>query len=273
MRIVVLGSNGMLGTYVSTYFKNKYDLLLINRSDYDLSKIDGSGFLDFISTKINNGDIIINAAGVIKQRDYNPIDSIMVNSILPHILEKLEKEHDCKVIHITTDCVFSGMKGKYTENDKHDCTDEYGKSKSLGENTNIMNIRTSIIGEEKFNKKSLISWLISNSGKEVDGYTNHLWNGVTCLELCKLMEIIIENKLYWKGIKHIFSPNTVSKLELITIINDVYELGVTINDKAADISCFRNLETIKGGGMIYKDIRDQIIDLKKFKPYLTNAWR
>jgi dTDP-4-dehydrorhamnose reductase len=265
MKIVILGSNGMLGTYLSTYFKNKFDLLLITRADYDLSKINEREFIDFITGKIDNDDIIINAAGVIKQRDYNPIESIMVNSILPHILENVQNKCNCKVIHITTDCVFSGLKGKYTEDDKHDCVDEYGKSKSLGENTNIMNIRTSIIGEEKFNKKSLISWVISNSGKEIDGYTNHLWNGVTCLELCILIENIIKEKLYWKGIRHIFSPNTVSKSQLISIINEVYELGITINDKETEVKCFRNLDTIKDDGMIYKDIRSQIIDLKKFK--------
>ena len=267
MVIVLFGSTGMLGRYVLKVLREKYEVICILRNDYDIENDNQSKLELQLNQILQKNDIIINCAGIIPQKYTNDKFKtfIKINTLFPRKLNDISIKNGYMFIHITTDCVFSGLKGKYTEDDKHDCVDEYGKSKSLGENTNIMNIRTSIIGDENFNKKSLITWIISNSGKEIDGYTNHLWNGVTCLELCILIENIIKEKLYWKGIRHIFSPNTVSKSQLISIINEVYELGITINDKETEVKCFRNLDTIKDDGMIYKDIRSQIIDLKKFK--------
>jgi dTDP-4-dehydrorhamnose reductase len=125
--------------------------------------------------------------------------------------------------------VFSGNRGNYTEKDLHDCVDDYGKSKSLGENLNNTNIRTSIIGEELFNKKSLIEWVKSNKNSTINGFSNHFWNGVTCLELAKFIEILINENNFWKGTKHIFSPESVSKYQLVNLINDVYNLDIKIN--------------------------------------------
>jgi dTDP-4-dehydrorhamnose reductase len=118
---------------------------------------------------------------------------------------------ECNVIHITTDCVFSGRGGRYDENSLHDCLDDYGKSKSLGENQNLTIIRTSIIGEEKTNKKSLLEWVKSQKNNLIFGYTNHFWNGVTCLEMSKFIFTLIKEQNYWKGVQHVYSPDIVSK--------------------------------------------------------------
>jgi dTDP-4-dehydrorhamnose reductase len=133
------------------------------------------------------------------------------------------------MIHITTDCVFSGKDGSYNELSEHDETNDYGMSKSLGELCNATIIRTSIIGEEVQNKRSLLEWVKSNKGKDINGFVNHFWNGVTCLELSNVIYKIINEKLYWNGVRHIFSPKSVSKFELVSMINEVYNLNIKIN--------------------------------------------
>jgi dTDP-4-dehydrorhamnose reductase len=189
---------------------------------------------------------------------------IAVNSLFPHTLNAVKNRCGAEVIHITTDCVFNGSKGNYNENDLHDCVDQYGKSKSLGENLNLTNIRTSIIGEEQRNKKSLLEWVRSNRNKTIDGYENHLWNGVTCLELTHIIEMIIAKKNYWNGIRHVFSPNTVSKYELASTINNIYNLDIKINKTQAKENCYRNLSTVYNNIYTEKTIEEQIKELKQF---------
>jgi dTDP-4-dehydrorhamnose reductase len=264
MRVILFGSNGMLGRYLRSYLSDKYELVAFTRADIDVSTIDEIKLLRFMHNNIEKDDVIINAIGIIKQRESDPLDMIMVNSVFPHLLAKFNSEVGCNVIHITTDCVYNGLKGGYVESDPHDCIDDYGKTKSLGENSKITNIRTSIIGEELENKKSLLEWVRSNKGKIIDGYENHLWNGVTCLELSKLISKIIKEKIYWTGVRHVFSPTTVSKYELVNMINDIYNLEITINKKNTATNCYRNLST-SFESMIDKNLREQIVELKEFK--------
>lgn len=263
MKIILFGSNGMLGNYLNTYLSIKYDMLSLTRKDIDLSNVSEDELMFFLEQNVKKEDVIVNACGVIKQRGYDIKDMIMVNSIFPNILAKFKEKTGCEIIHITTDCVYSGDKGLYEESNHHDCLDDYGKSKSLGENPKLTNIRTSIIGEEKLNKKSLLEWVKSNKNNTIDGYDNHLWNGVTCLELSKFINNIIENNSYWCGVKHIFSPNTVSKYELVIIINQIYDLNITINKKTTDINCYRNL-TSNSPQLITKTLYEQIIELKEY---------
>ncbi len=263
MRVIIFGSNGMLGTYLHKYLKKKYTVVPLTRMDIDIAKSSESEINNFLNKIMKEDDIIVNAAGVIKQREYQISDMIQVNSQFPNYLSKIKQRTRCRIIHITTDCVFNGLKGNYNENDKHDCLDEYGKSKSLGENSLITNIRTSIIGEEMHNKKSLIEWVKSQTGKEVFGYTNHLWNGVTCLELSKYIDKMIETDNIWEGVRHLFSPNTVSKFELVDMINKIYDLKISIKEKETIEICHRNLTTIHDL-KITKDLFEQIVELKKF---------
>lgn len=263
MKIVLFGSNGMLGTYLKLYLQDKYELLSLTREDIDLSITNESKLLNFLLKRVFKDDIIINAAGIIKQRKYKISDMIMVNSIFPHLLSKFKNDIGCNVVHITTDCVFSGLRGDYNELDSHDCIDDYGKTKSLGENPLITNIRTSIIGEELSNKKSLLEWVISSRNKVIDGYYNHLWNGMTCLELSKIIDKMIKNNIYWTGVRHLFSPDTVSKGDLIKMINNIYDLNITVNKRLADHSCYRNLST-SFDPLIEKPLYDQLSELRRF---------
>ena len=188
---------------------------------------------------------------------------IKVNSLLPHILAKVKAKKNCQVIHITTDCVFSGKDGFYTEESLHDAKDEYGKSKSLGESALNTNIRTSIIGEEILNKKSLLEWVKSQNNKQINGYDNHYWNGVTCLELAKQIKNMIENKNFWNGTKHFFSPEDISKYNLILLIKKIYKLNISVIKKPSTINCFRNLRTIYSNP-VTTSIEKQIIEQKNY---------
>jgi dTDP-4-dehydrorhamnose reductase len=253
MKVFIFGANGMLGRYLVQYLSSNFNVIPVTRNKIDLQQR-----FSLITEKYNfqSDDVIINATGVIKQRKYCPEDLIRVNSLFPHFLSTLK----CNVIHITTDCVFSGKDGSYTEYSLHDCLDDYGKSKSLGENPNLTIIRTSIIGEELQNKKSLIEWVKTHHNTTINGYLNHFWNGVTCLELAKHIEIIIKNKSYWKGVRHYCSPDTVNKYQLVSYINEIYDLNNVITPVMHD-HCDRSLSTVYTSPVTLS-IREQIIELK-----------
>jgi dTDP-4-dehydrorhamnose reductase len=233
MKIYIFGSNGMLGNYVKTHLAQFFTVIPFTRHDYDLSKLEIHSLDQLLfNNELQKDDIVINCAGVIpqasKQRDLNSRLYFTINSIFPVMLSQICDKYGAKIIHITTDCVFSGKDGNYNELSVHDETNDYGMSKSLGELCKATIIRTSIIGEELTNKRSLLEWVKSNKGTIINGYTNHFWNGVTCLQLAKIIHQIIQENLYWSSIRHIFSPRSVSKYELVSIINEVYKLDILI---------------------------------------------
>lgn len=234
-RILIFGSNGMLGRYITRLFKNKnYNVIKLTRKDYDLTNIAIESLEEMlVSKKINENDIIINCAGVIpqssKQKNVDTSIYFKINGEFPVILGQICDKYNAKMIHITTDCVFSGKDGQYDENSIHDETNDYGKSKSAGEKGKGTIIRTSIIGEELENKRSFLEWVRSNEGGEINGFIYHHWNGVTCLELAKIMEEIVREQKFWEGVRHIFSPTTVNKYEMASMINEIYKLNIRIN--------------------------------------------
>lgn len=233
MKIFIFGSNGMLGTYVNKYLSNYFTIVPLTRLNYDLFKLNIHSLEELLfNYNLEKDDVIINCAGVIpqasKQRSLNSKLYFTINSLFPVILSQLCDKYGAKMIHITTDCVFSGKDGLYNELSEHDETNDYGMSKSLGELCNATIIRTSIIGEELTNKRSLLEWVKSNEGREINGYINHFWNGVTCLQLSQIIYKIIQDNLYWEGVRHIFSPRSVSKFELVSMINEIYDLNINI---------------------------------------------
>ena len=166
MKVFIFGSNGMLGNYVKTYLSQYYEIYPLTRNDYDLSKIKINSLQELLLNKhLEKDDIIINCAGVIpqasKQRGLDTRLYFTINSLFPVILSQICDKHGAKMIHITTDCVFSGKHGLYNELSEHDEINDYGMSKSLGELCNATIIRTSIIGEEPINKRSLLEWVKS----------------------------------------------------------------------------------------------------------------
>lgn len=268
MRIVVFGKNGMLGNYVYSYFKTQgYDIVGLTRDDLNITK---ASYMDVYTTLWleDENTVVINCAGLIKQRtNTSKFDFVMVNTVFPHWLQKACDTLGCHLIHVTTDCVFNGLKGGYvgyTEKDIHDTTDVYGVTKSLGEPDKATVIRTSIIGEELRNQISLLEWVKSNKGKKVNGYTNHIWNGITCLQFAKICEDIIINNDYWEGVHHITSPDTVNKYELVKMISDVYELGIEVTPFISNIPCDRSMKTIYRAFFSIPHLKEQLIEMRKF---------
>ena len=210
---------------------------------------------------------------------------VIINSLFPHILYDICTLKGAKLIHISTDCVFSGEKGGYNETNKHDATDVYGKSKSLGEPENACIIRTSIIGEEIRNKKSLLEWVKSQKGKTVTGFKNVYWNGVTCLQLAKYIKEIIDKNTLWTGVKHytstrdisflnpltgypdppIMHHDFISKADLIHYISEIYDLNIHIE---YDTSIKKNMTLSSIYPLIETPtIGEQLEEMKEFNIY------
>jgi len=213
---------------------------------------------------------VINCAGVIKPRiaETGVAETIIINSVFPRLLADTCEALNIPLIHITTDCVFSGKQGFYKEDYIHDPTDIYGKSKSLGEPENCSVIRTSIIGEEPENKRSLLEWVKSQKNRSCKGFSNHLWNGVTCLQLAKVICQIIKENSFWSGCFHVYSPTDVNKYELLGMINEIYELDINIEETKAAEYCNRILRThfpIALEKFQIPELRQQIQELKEYK--------
>lgn len=265
-KVAVIGSTGMLGYAVSSYFKSKkYDVIEIHRQKFDLANDSPNKLEPLLAGR----EFVINCAGVIKPTiSKNTIENVLkINSTFPRNLAKFCSKHSIKLFHITTDCVYSGKKGKYTEEDFFDADDLYGLSKIAGENKDCMVLRTSIIGEEQGLSRSLLEWARSQTGKEVNGYTNHFWNGVTTLYLAEIIELIINQNLFQNGLFHIHSPNTVNKFELLQIFNRVYNLNyLKINPTEASEKADRSLASVFDltQKVAKKTLDDQIQAMKVF---------
>ncbi len=177
-----------------------------------------------IITEINP-DYIINCIGVlISESIKNPSNAIFINAYFPHKLKEYSDKINAKLIHISTDCVFDGTKGNYSEEDKKTAQDTYGMSKSLGEiiNNKDLTLRTSIIGPEiKENGEGLLHWLLNQNG-EINGYSKSIWGGVTTLKLAEIIELAIKND--FTGLIHVTNGVKISKYDLLNLIIDVFNL-------------------------------------------------
>ena len=272
MKVLLFGPNGMLGRYIFAYLKQfpKYDVVPIDRKTFEVG-VDSINDLDEIVFEYYSDEmIIINCIGLIPQNikkvgDINmeKREYYLVNSIFPIKLASIAEKYGLRMIHITTDCVFDGKIGKYNEIDYHSETNDYGLSKSLGEPDNCCIIRTSIIGEELENKRSLLEWVRSNKDGEINGYADHYWNGITCLQVAKIIDEMIEKDIYWMGVRHIFSPTSFSKYEIVKMINDIYELNIKINQIKCE-KVDKTLATLHGNIFYIPELWKQIEEMRKF---------
>lgn len=273
MKIFVLGSTGMLGRYVTKYLKQYYEVIEFNRDRLNAATAtDATLFQLFgIIYGISVGDVVINCMGTIKPQieTQGELNSILVNSVFPRRLADYLEKAGAHLIHPTTDCVYSGAKGMYTEEDGWDVNDVYGMTKALGEPHNATCIRTSIIGEEYRQARSLVEWAKANAGKEVFGYTNHYWNGITCLQFAKVCKIIITSNDYWFGVRHVFSPVGVSKAILLEMLTKAYSLKLEITYKTVgkcDRTLYTNFQTCSD--LEIPELFKQIIEMKDFSNIL-----
>ena len=268
MKIIVLGSTGMAGRYISSYLKQYFKVIELNRNHFDALNVD----VDYFDKIINQNDVVINCVGILKPY----IDTIgitethIINTTFPNLLNGICKQNDARFIHICSDCVFKGDKGNYSEIDKCDATDIYAITKKRVVNGTI--IRTSFIGNDlNDDGVGLMKWLTNNQNKTIDGYVNCLWNGITALELSKQIYKIILHENFWGGVRHIFSPKIISKYELCNLITDIYNLNIKVNKlKAQNIEgtiikkyLDRSLCSIHGS-MVKRSFETQLIEMKKF---------
>jgi dTDP-4-dehydrorhamnose reductase len=176
-------------------------------------------------------DYIVNCIGIIKQRPtaQEAIPAITINALLPHRLAALAAEWDGRVIHFSTDCVFSGARGAYTEEDESDAHDLYGRSKFLGEvsGANALTLRTSIIGRELVSHRSLLDWLLSQNGRSVRGFRRVIYSGVTTNHLADLAADIVRDHSDLSGLYQVAS-RPISKYDLLCLLRDAYSLDVEI---------------------------------------------
>jgi dTDP-4-dehydrorhamnose reductase len=221
--IALLGSQGMLGSALTRVLELDYQTF--DRPQYDAEN-------PFVWL---DGYRVINAIGVIKPYCENIERAIRVNALFPHTLPK-------GTIQIATDCVYSGEQGNYVETDPHDATDTYGKTKSLGEAPHINNLRCSIIGPEVKNHISLLDWFLSQD--KANGFTNHLWNGITTYHFAKIVQGVIREGIELPQLQHIVPANKVSKAELLRIIARAYNKDIPVTDTQADTSVDRTLATL-----------------------------
>jgi dTDP-4-dehydrorhamnose reductase len=263
-KVVILGSTGMLGHMVADVLKRNSSL---NVEPHDRTSIQVTPrTLNRLGSVLSRlcefgTDYLINCIGAIKptfMATSNPADPIYTNAVFPHQLANWCNLTHTKLIHITTDCVYDGAKGQYVESDPHNALDIYGKSKSIGEPENAMVLRTSIIGPEQGGRKrSLLEWIKSQAGGEINGFTNHMWNGLTTLELARSLNSIIDNDLWTEGTSHLFSSD-VTKHAMVEEIAYQYGLGINISPMDAPQAVDRTLRTEK---MLQLEINPQPFDV------------
>ena len=232
--VSILGSTGMLGYSVVRAFAGFAGTVTGSSKRFDTNTfLDQSFFLDATVrelpealNKLGPTDYIINCIGVIKPHisEDSAISrerALLINSVFPYALDALANDLGFKIIQIATDCVFSGVRGNYLETDLHDATDTYGKTKSLGEvpSENMMNVRVSIIGPEAGRSTSLFEWVRNQpKNSEINGYSDHYWNGITSAGFARVCRGIIENNGFVAGTHHLMPSDSMTKFDLVTEI-------------------------------------------------------
>lgn len=200
--------------------------------------------------EIAKPEVVINAVGIIKQlpASEDVVQTLKINSVFPQRLAGLSHQYEFRLITISTDCVFSGDKGNYSEVDTPDARNLYGISKLLGEvkGDNCLSIRTSIIGRELATAHSLVEWFLSNSGKTVQGYVNAIYSGFSTVVLAEVLSKIIADHPELQGVYHV-SSKPINKFDLLSLLNKYYQANVTIEpfedhviDRSLDSSAFRD---------------------------------
>jgi dTDP-4-dehydrorhamnose reductase len=247
MRILVFGANGMLGHKVYQEFNQRFDTwgtirdsiepwqhLPFLKKDRIVENIEVSSRESIINALDRvQPEVVVNCIGIVKKlkESESPVSAITVNALLPHWLAELCQERGIRLIHISTDCVFSGKVGNYSENALPDPYDLYGRTKLLGEVTekNCLTLRTSIIGRELKRTVGLLEWFLSQSGKSVQGYRYAVFSGFTTSELAIVLADIVVNHPELHGLYHL-SSEPINKYDLLCMIKETLNLQITINE-------------------------------------------
>lgn len=255
MRVLILGVSGLIGHRLfqelsanfevfGTLHKSKvqYGNLSIFSDDHIIENIDVSEF-DILKGVLYavNPEVILNCVGITKRKINinNPLEVLIINSVFPHQLSNWAKINHKRVIHFSTDCVFDGKIGNYNEMSLTTAEDIYGRTKSLGEinYSHSLTIRSSFIGQELFDKTELLDWFISQDGKQIQGYRNTFYSGVTTLFMSKVIKNIIINFPALSGLYQLAPDKPISKYELLCMAKEAFSLNVDIVPEEKHFHC------------------------------------
>lgn len=229
-KILLFGATGMAG-HIAYHYLNATGKYEISNVVFRNKLTEDSIVLDITDKNAvealvfeHQPDIILNNIGIlIKGSKSHPDNAILINAYFPHLLKRLSDQVGAKLVHVSTDCVFSGKKGNYTETDFRDADDVYGRSKALGEiiNDKDLTIRTSIIGPEiKKEGEGLFHWFMNQTGT-ITGFKNAIWGGVTTLELAKSIEKAIDINL--TGLVQLSNGRGINKFDLLYLFKTIWE--------------------------------------------------
>jgi dTDP-4-dehydrorhamnose reductase len=264
MRVIVLGASGMLGHKLLQRLRADHEVAgTVRDSAFNLrlgevlrgiklyTAVDAVE-LSSLERAIDDWkpQVVLNSIGIINKGKAasDPVASIGMNALLPHQLAQIVAERGAKLVHFSTDCVFSGRRGNYVEDDEPDPVDLYGRTKLLGEVTvpNALTLRTSFVGRELRGHLGLMDWFMSQRGGRIKGYVRALYSGLTTLTMANLIAWLIRAHPDLQGIWHV-SAEPISKYELLQLIKRVYRLDVEIArdpsfacDRRLDSTSFRN---------------------------------
>jgi dTDP-4-dehydrorhamnose reductase len=262
--ILVLGGGGMLGHKIFQNLCHRFPEIRCTfrnqptqrtsavselfPSNAIITGVDASRWSDLEALLVKlKPAVLINCIGIVKQRSEakTPLVSIEINSLLPHRLAILLASWQGRLIHFSTDCVFSGRKGNYSEGDFSDAEDLYGRTKYLGEviAPNALTLRSSIIGRELTNRQSLLEWLLQNNGGHVKGYCKAIYSGVTTLHLANLVGDLILRHESLSGLYQVAST-PISKYDLLILLRNAYGLHIEI-EPDDHFFCDRSLNPAK----------------------------
>ena len=245
MRVLILGGEGMLGHQLLIELSKRHDVIVTLRQDAEAyrnhwlfsskNSIPGVDVTDLTRVRHTiqtaRPQAVVNAIGVVKQGSDSGdiIRNLEVNSLLPHRLAELCAEASTRLVHVSTDCVFSGTRGAYMESDIADATDLYGRTKFLGEVTGsgCVTLRTSIIGLELKRRKSLVEWFLAARG-EISGYTRAIYSGLTTAEFARVVLLLLEDFPALNGLFHVVSEPISKHDILIALARNLHRSDVTI---------------------------------------------
>jgi dTDP-4-dehydrorhamnose reductase len=255
-RVLVIGGTGMLGHKAWQIFRERFDTWATVRRQSGAARELLSGDRIIAGVAVDDFDtviracgtvrptVIVNCVGIVKQLKAaaDPISSITINALFPHRLAALAREGGARTIQISTDCVFSGTRGNYSERDSPDAADLYGRSKLLGEiaGRGCLTLRTSIIGRELSATTGLLEWFLSQRGRRVKGYTRARFSGLTTGAFADVLADVIEQCPTVDGLFHVASES-ISKYDLLGRLNQAYGAAAII-EPADDVQVDRTLD-------------------------------
>lgn len=255
MRVVVLGASGLIGhRLVAKLAERGHEVTAVLRKPADavagLSHFNDStvvGDIDVVNSNHVFGlldgqraQVVLNCAGITKRKDeINDLErAIRVNAMFPHQLADWARTKGARVIHFSTDCVFDGTVGDYTEESTTTPLDTYGRTKALGEirYDHTLTIRSSFIGRELFDGSELLEWLLSQDGQKIKGFTEAYYSGVSTLVMARTVGTIIEEHPDLGGLVQLASPEAISKYDLLAAARDAYDLDIEIQPDSSFVT-------------------------------------